>query len=146
MKMSRRPLLAIPAIAAIALISNVGSAQLLLPEFCQVYTCTSPTVEVPYDFIDNLVCWNGSVLIKKTGTSCPTSSTEYHLDLGVYYPASGVVVPLDVAGPPYADGYCCEHASGDCSLTEDVCPPSDVAVWCPEGKEPALQNGNWVCE
>jgi hypothetical protein len=146
MKFSRWSLLAIPAIAALALISNVGSAQLLLPEFCQVNTCGPPSVGVPYTFIDNLVCWDGAVLTKKTGSICPALSTEYHLDLGVYYPASGWITPLDVNGLPQADAFCCE-SGGDCYETASgLCPPSEIAFWCPEGEEPVVQNGELVCQ
>lgn len=149
MNISRRLLLAIPAIATVTVIvlsANTGSAQLLLPEFCEENYCDPPSIGVTYDFIDNIVCWNGVVLSKKTGSICPYLATEYHLDLGVYHPASGWVTPLDVNGLPQADGYCCDLSSGNCTETDDICPVGKVAVWCNDDESPVYNNGDWTCQ
>jgi hypothetical protein len=41
---------------------------------------------------------------------------------------------------------CCDPGTGDCSESAGICPPDEIAVWCPDGQQAAQQNGEWICQ
>jgi hypothetical protein len=125
------------------------------PNSCEYAPSTAPTLNAD-------VCWSTSSVKLKGTAPCPTGSYPFFVDSGeVTNPLTGTVqayiklpdacamgycVPGDINTPDQPGPMCCEAASGDCTETDGICPPDKVAVWCPDGHEAILQNGNWVCE
>lgn len=60
----------------------------------------------------------------------------------------GYCVPDDPNDPPGEEGaMCCDPGTGACTETQAICPPNEIAVWCPDGKVPVGgQNGEWECQ
>ncbi|KIG17399.1 hypothetical protein DB30_03318 [Enhygromyxa salina] len=52
--------------------------------------------------------------------------------------------PGDPPGEPGA--MCCDPSSGGCFETSAICPPDQIAVWCPDGQIATEgEDGDWEC-
>jgi hypothetical protein len=59
----------------------------------------------------------------------------------------GYCLPKDPNDPPGEPGaMCCDPSTGGCSETAAICPPDQIAVWCPDGQVATEgENGDWEC-
>lgn len=105
---------------------------------------------------------NGSVILKGSG-DCAADAYPFYVDHGeVTNPQTGEVqayialadacvmgycIPDNPNDPPGEEGaMCCDPDTEICSLSSGICPPDEIAVWCPDGQSAAQQNGEWVCQ
>jgi hypothetical protein len=152
--------------AATGLFALIGSQEESAAEEYR-YLCTSVPGGCEYappsaPALNADVCWNGSVAVLKGAGSCPLSSWPYFVDGGeVVDPMTGEVQAYiklddacdlgfcDVAPPnpgPTTEGPLCCGSGGCFPLSEgSSCTGGEVTVWCFEGEEAQLQDGQWVC-
>jgi hypothetical protein len=110
------------------------------------------------------VCYSsltGLVVLKGSG-SCALGSYPFFVEHGeVVNPVTnevqayialadacsmGFCVANNPSDPPGEEGAMCCDASNGCGLSDGICPPEKVAVWCPDGQEAAQSNGEWICQ
>lgn len=106
------------------------------------------------------VCFDGTTVTLKGASDCATGSYPFWLDAGeVIDPVTNEVaayIPLPDAcsmgfcvaggGTGEPGAMCCDPSSGDCTETDNVCPSTEIAVWCDDGETPSQgQNGEWEC-
>ena len=132
--------------------------------------CASVPAECDYapdtaPVLDATVCYQtGMPVVLESVGGCSAGYVSYWVGAGeVIDPNTGEVaayIPLKnacVAGycieddpndPPGEEGaMCCDPATGDCTETQAICPPNEIAVWCPDGQQAQQgQNGEWECQ
>lgn len=128
------------------------------PGQCEYAPSTAPVLNAD-------VCYNSTTgVVKIKGVNnCTTGSYPFFVDRGeVIDPqtnevqayialtdacALGYCVAHDPNDPPGEEGgMCCDPGTGNCTETNDICPPDKIAVWCDDGEEAINQNGQWICE
>jgi hypothetical protein len=127
------------------------------PSTCQYAPSSAPQLNAD-------VCYSASGLVVLKGAgSCATGTYPFYVDSGeVIDPVTGEVqayialadacsmgycVVNDPNTPPGQEGpMCCDPSSGECTETDSICSPQKIAVWCDDGEDAFLQNGEWICE
>lgn len=165
----RSKLLKVALATAFGLVIGVGTQMeseasgyqylcMVKPGLCEYAPATAPQLNAN-------VCMSttdGTVTLKGAG-SCAADAYPFFVDRGeVTNPLTGEVQPYialtdactmgfcepqDPNDPPGEEGaMCCDPANGSCALSDGICPPDEIAVWCPDGQEAVNQNGEWICQ
>jgi hypothetical protein len=139
--------------------SEASSYQYLcttFPSACEYAPATAPV-------LNEDVCYDGTTITLKGAGDCGLSEFAAFVKAGeVVDPiteeviayialedacALGYCIPKDLGDPPGEPGaMCCDPGTGGCTETSAICPPDQIAVWCPEGQIATEgQNGQWIC-
>ena len=129
-----------------------------VPGECEYAPASAPTLA-------ETVCYQTGMPIVLMGVGgCAAGYSSYYVASGeVLDPQTGEIaayirlkdacdmgycVPDDPNDPPGEEGpMCCDPSTGMCTNTDSICPPNEIAVWCPDGQTAQQQNnGEWECQ
>lgn len=126
------------------------------PSACDYAPATAPVLNAD-------VCYDGTTITLMGVGGCSSSAFAAYVKTGeVIDPNTnevaayialedacdlGYCIANDPNDPPGEPGaMCCDPSTGGCTDTTAICPPDQIAVWCPEGQVATEgENGDWIC-